>query len=267
MEQPIDNPVTYAVTVNVTAGTPQTVQLGLDGAPAGVSYYFTPASGMPAFTSTLTVTAASTVPAGSYPLMINAVAGAEMRNASVILDVPIGPEYSLSISPGTVQAMPGGNATFQVTVTSNSSYAQLVNLEASDLPPNSTAQFSPSALAPNGQSTLTLQLSNEAAPGFYSITVRGSGVAGKQVSATLLVQGQPVNPQAAEAATEATVNYLAIGILAAIVTVVVVGAFLAVRRFRAHRGVGAPFCIECGSRLRPGDTFCKKCGTKQPGGT
>jgi hypothetical protein len=265
VEQAIDAPATYVVTVNSTAGTPQTVQLDLQGAPPGVSYYFTPPSGMPGFSSTLTVTAASTVPAGSYPLTVNATAAGITRYGSLVLDVTNGPDYSLAITPDTVEASPGGSASFNVTVTSNSSYTQLVNLEASDLPPNSTAQFNPTALVPNGVSTLTVQLSNDAAPGYYSITVAGSGIEGKQVSATILVQGQPANPQAAEAATEATVNYLAIGILAAIVAVVVVGAVLAVRRFRAHRA-GA-FCIGCGARLKPGDTFCEKCGAKQTGGT
>ena len=259
MEQTIDGPATYVVTVNSTAGTPQIVQLDLQGAPAGVSYYFTPPSGMPGFGSTLTVTAASTVPAGSYPLTINATAAGIARYASLVLDVTNGPNYSLAITPDTVQASPGGTATFNVTVTSDSGYGQLVNLDASDLPPGSTAQLNPSALAPNGQSTLTVQLSKDVAPGFYSIAVTGSGVQGKQVSATVLVQGQPANPEA----TEATVNYLAMGILAVIVAVVVVGVVLGVRRFRAHR-VGA-FCIGCGTRLRPGDTFCEKCGTKQTG--
>jgi hypothetical protein len=259
MEQTIDGPATYVVTVNSTAGTPQTVQLDLQGAPAGVSYYFTPPSGMPGFTSTLIVTAASTVPAGSYPLTINATAAGIARYASLLLDVMNGPDYSLAVTPDTVQASPGGTASFNVTVTSNSSYGQLVNLDASDLPPGSTAQFNPSALAPNGQSTLTVQLSNDAAPGFYTITVTGSGVQGKQVSATVLVQGQLANPEA----TEATVNYLAMGILAAIVAVVIVGVVLGVRRLRAHR-VGA-FCIGCGTRLRPDDTYCEKCGTKQTG--
>ncbi len=259
MEQTIDAPATYTVTVNSTSGTPQTVQLDLQGAPAGVSYYFTPPSGMPGFTSTLTVTAASTVPAGSYPLTINATAAGIARYASLVLDVTSGPDYSLAVAPDTVQASPGGTATFNVTVASNSGYGQLVNLEASDLPPNSTAKFDPSALAPNGQSTLTVQLSKDAASGYYSITVTGSGVEGKQVSATVLVQGQLANPES----TEATVNYLAMGILAAIVAVVVVGVVLAVRRLRAHRA-GA-FCIECGTRLRPGDEYCEKCGTKQTG--
>ena len=106
-EQTIQSPVTYAVTVNVTAGTPRTVQLDLIGAPAGVSYYFSPPSGIPGFTSTLTVTAASTVPAGSYPLTINASSGGIVRYTPLVLNIPKGPDYTLSITPDTVQANSG----------------------------------------------------------------------------------------------------------------------------------------------------------------
>ena len=228
-EQTIQSPVTYVVTVNVTAGTPQTVQLDLIGAPAGVSYYFSPPSGIPSFTSTLTVTAASTVPAGSYPLTINASSVGIVRYTPLVLNIPKGPDYTLSITPDTVQVNPGENATFTVTASSDSGYGQLVNLIASDLPPGSTSQFEPSAVAPTGQSTLTVQLSKDVSPGFYRITVTASGIEGKMISATLQVQGVT-----SAQATEATVNNLAIGILAIIVALVVVGGILAVKRLRSR---------------------------------
>lgn len=86
-EQTVQSPVTYAVTVDVTAGTPQPVQLDLTGAPPGVSYYFSPPSGIPSFTSTLTVTTASTVPAGSYPLTISASSAETVRYKPLTLKV------------------------------------------------------------------------------------------------------------------------------------------------------------------------------------
>lgn len=256
-EQTVQSPVTYLVTVNVTAGTPQPVQLDLMGAPAGVSYYFSPPSGMPGFTSTLTVTAASTVPAGSYPLTINASSAGIVRYKPLVLNILKGPDYTLTITPDTVQVNPGQNATFNVAVSSDSGYGQLVNLIASDLPPGSTSQFAPSALAPTGQSTLTVQLRKDVAPGFYRITIVGSGVDGKRVSAVVQVQGQIPNAQA----TEATVNNLAIGILGLIVALVVVGGVLAVRRFRAPRL--KVFCLECGAKISTKQAYCPKCGTKQ----
>ena len=106
-EQTVQSPVTYLVMVNVTAGTPQPVQLDLVGAPAGVSYYFSPPSGMPGFTSTLTVTAASTVPAGSYPLAINASSAGIVRYKPLVLNIAKGPDYTLAITPDTVQVNAG----------------------------------------------------------------------------------------------------------------------------------------------------------------
>ena len=82
-----------------------------------------------------------------------------------------------------------------------------------------------------------------------------SGIEGKMISATLQVQG------VTSEATEATVNNLAIGILAIIVALVVVGGILAVKRLRSrHPKV---FCIGCGARLASGVEFCPKCGAKQ----
>ncbi len=260
-EQTVQSPVNYLVTVNVTAGTPQPVQLDLMGAPAGVSYYFSPPSGIPGFTSTLTVTAANTVPAGSYPLTINASSAGIVRYKPLILNIPKGPDYTLAITPDTVQVNPGEKATFTISVSSDSGYAQLVNLITSDLPSGSTAQFEPSAVAPTSQSTLTVQLSKDVAPGFYRITVTGSGVEGKRVSAILQVEGQAASAQA----TEATVNYLAVAILGIIVAIAVVGGVLAIRRFRTRHKKA--FCIECGTELAPGIEFCPKCGTKHAGRT
>ena len=83
-----------------------------------------------------------------------------------------------------------------------------------------------------------------------------SGIEGKMISATLQVQGVT-----SAQATEATVNNLAIGILAIIVALVVVGGILAVKRLRSrHPKV---FCIGCGARLASGVEFCPKCGAKQ----
>ena len=153
--------------------------------------------------------------------------------------------------------MPGEKAVFKVTVSSDSGYGQLVNLAASDLPPDSTAQFEPSALAPTGQSSLTVQLGKDVSPGFYRITVTGSGVEGKGSRRRFKSKGRLRAAQA----TEATVNNLAIGILGLIVAVVVVGRVLGVRRLRARRL--KVFCIGCRAKLAPGTEFCPKCGTKQ----
>lgn len=255
-EQTVKSPVTYTVTVDTTAGTPQPVQLDLLGAPAGVSYLFSPPSGTPNYTSTLTVTTATSLPAGTYPLTVKASAAGKDRYKPLTLIVEKGPDYAISITPDSVQAKPGEKAVYTVTVSSDSGYGEAVNLMVSGLPQGATSRFEPSASTPTFQSTLTIELSKDVTPGFYRITVVGSGAEGKRITATLQVQGA-----AGGVESKATVDYLATAILGLIVAMVVVGGVLATRRLRRRR-VKA-FCIECGGKLAPGTEFCPKCGAKQ----
>lgn len=256
-EQTIHSPVTYVVIVNVTAGTPQPVQLDLIGAPAGVSYFFSPTSGTPAYTSTLTITTPANLPAGTYPLTINASSVGKARYKALLLNVEKGPDYALSVTPGSVQAKPGDKAEFKVTLSSDSGYDQFVNLMVSGLPAGATSQFQPNAAIPTSQSTLSVDLGEDVAPGFYRMTIIGSGPEGKRATATLQVQGEVGAAQR----RETTVNYLAAAILGLIVAMVVVGGVLAVRRLKT--GQSRVFCTGCGTKIRPNLEYCPKCGAKQ----
>jgi uncharacterized membrane protein len=261
-EQTVQSPAIYKVTVNVTAGTPQPVQLDLVGVPAGVSYFFSPTSGTPSYASTLTITTPTSLPAGSYDLTINATSMGKARYKSLVLDVEKGPDYALSITPATVHARPGEKAQFSVTVSSNSSYNQFVNLRVSGLPDGVTSQLQPNAAVPTSQSTMSLQLGEDVVPGFYRITVIGSGPTEKSATVTLLVENASV---AVGASRENTVNYLAASILGLIVAIAVLGVVVAARRLRTRRL--KVFCIECRTKIPADLDYCPKCGTKQPRST
>ncbi|MEM2943070.1 MAG: hypothetical protein QXT81_06575, partial [Candidatus Bathyarchaeia archaeon] len=258
-EQTVRSPVTYTVTVDITSGAPEPVQLELMGVPPGVSYYFNPPSGTPRYTSTLTVTAATNLPAGSYPMTIKASGGGKERYKPVTLIVEEGPDYRLSISPETVTAKPGEKAEFTVSVSSDSGYSRTVNLAASGIPGNVSWRLNPAASTPNFQSNLTLQLGEGVQPGLYTILVSGSGVEGKRAAATLRVE-RVIPREALE--TETKVNYLAAALLGLILAAVFGGGYLAYRRVRAGRAKA--YCVECGARLSVGVSYCPKCGAKQP---
>jgi len=230
-EQTVMSPVTYKVTVDVTSGTPQPVQLDLTGAPAGLSYIFSPPSGTPSYNSTLTITTTSNLPAGTYPLTIKASGAGKDRYKLLSLIVPKGPDYTLAISPDPVHVNPGEKAEFKVTASSDSGYSQFVNLRVLSVLEGAVIKLDPSASVPTFESTLTVELGKDVKPGSYRITVIGSGPEEKRVSATLIVEGQVENP----GSRQATVNYLAAGILALIVAIVIAGGFLAVRRSRTKR--------------------------------
>jgi len=256
-EQTTHSLVTYRVTVNATAGSPKPVQLDLVGAPAGASYFFGPPSGIPDYFSTLTITTPTSLPAGTYTLTINASSVGKARYKTLFLNVEKGPTYTLSLTPRTVQAKPGDKAEFKVTLSSDSGYDQFVNLVASGLPVGATSQFQPNAAIPTSQSTLLVELGKDVAPGFYTITVIGSGPKGKRATAILQVRGEMEAIQS----RETTVNYLAAAILGLIIATVVVAAVLVVRRLKTRQP--RMFCIECGAKLRAGLQYCPKCGADQ----
>jgi ribosomal protein L40E len=259
-EQKLASSITYTINVNLLSGNPQPVQLELIGVPAGVSYYFTPSSEVPNYESKLTLTASSRLPAGRYELTINASGGGRERFSPIAFTVEEGPEYSLSITPDSARAKPGETVEFIIKSSSNTGYNQYINLMVSGLPSGVTWRLEPMALMPNSQSRLSLELSKDAKPGVYTITVTGSGADAKRVFATLRIEGAIAR---AERAEERMIDYLAIGFIILILTLVIVGAFLAIRRFRAVRKPKI-FCIECGAKLTPGLEYCPKCGTKQP---
>ncbi len=255
-EQSLSSPATFTVTVDITSGTPEPVELEVMSIPAGASYYFDPPSGTPSYTSTLTITTSADLPAGTYPLSIKAVGGGKERYKPITLIVENGPDYSLSITPSSTQAKPGETVTYTVSASSDSGYSQYVNLMISGVPEGATYQLEPKASQPSFQSTLTLELSEDTTPGVYRLTVAGSGVDGKRASVTLRVEGTR-----AIIAEDRTVDYLAAAILGLILAAIVGGAVFAVKRLRGRKA--KVFCIECGAVIKPGIEYCTKCGTKQ----
>jgi hypothetical protein len=255
-EQTTRSPVTYTVTVDIVSGAPEPVQLELMGAPIGVSYYFDPPSGTPRYTSTLTVTAATDLPVGAYPMTIKASGGGKERYKPITLIVEEGPDYALSINPNSTRAKPGESVEFTVSVESETGYSQLVNLMASRVPNGVTWRMEPRASTPPFQSTLILELGRDVKPGAHTIVVLGSGADGERAAVTLWVEDTELIER------EATIDYLAAAFLAIIFAAIFGGGFLAFRRVR--RGRAKAFCVECGTRLAPGVEFCPQCGTKRP---
>jgi uncharacterized membrane protein len=64
------NTVNFSISIEWTSGTPETVTLSVSGVPDGCSSAFSPISGTPGFTSTLTVATSETAPLGSHILTI-----------------------------------------------------------------------------------------------------------------------------------------------------------------------------------------------------
>ncbi|WP_354637308.1 M4 family metallopeptidase [Kitasatospora camelliae] len=100
-----------------------------------------------------------------------------------------GQDFSVSVSPSTGSVNPGASATATVGTTTTSGSAQTVNLSATGAPAGVTVSFSPASVSSGGSSTMTVTTTSSAAPGTYTITVKGTGVASHTAQYTLTIKG------------------------------------------------------------------------------
>ncbi|MBC7092770.1 hypothetical protein H5T53_01985 [Candidatus Bipolaricaulota bacterium] len=166
---------TATVTVNIkrTATMTEAVALTLEGAPAGVTGTFNPASA-PADKSTLTLQVAATTAPGNYTLTVRGKGGGLDKTAKLTLTVEAVPDFSMSLTPAAVTVKQGATGTVTVNITRVGGFADVVLLEAEGAPAGVRVSFDPNP-APAGVSTITLAVDATAAVGSYTLTVRGTG--------------------------------------------------------------------------------------------
>jgi subtilase family serine protease len=176
------------ITINPVNGFGGSVSLVITSAlPSGVTISFNPdpTNG----SSTLTFTAGPSATMGSVMVTVTGTSGSLTHTTSINLTVNASapaPDFSLSASPSSLSVGRGKSGTSTITVNKLSSFSSSVSLSASGLPKGATASFNPSITA--GASTLTLKVSNAAAIGTSTITVKGvSGSLSHTTALTLTV--------------------------------------------------------------------------------
>jgi len=160
---------TSAVNVNPLNGFNGSVSLSASGLPIGVTAAFNPASTTSA--TTLTLTASSAAPLGTFPITVIGASGALSHSTTVSLTVVPPPNVALAASPNSLSLARGSNITSTIMVTSQNGFTGSVNLSASGLPRGVTASFNPGSAT--STSTLTLSAKNNAATGTLSIRING----------------------------------------------------------------------------------------------
>jgi len=177
------NATSYNVTVSPTNGFAGQVTLSASGLPAGANYTFSPnpATG----TSTLSVTTASTTPAGSYTLTITGVSGSLTHTATITL-VIVAPDFSLTASPASQTVAQGRSTSYTITITPANGFGGPVTLSVSGLPTGATGTFSTNPAT--SSSTLTVAAAASSPLGTYTLTINGvSGALSHNATATLVV--------------------------------------------------------------------------------
>ncbi len=194
---------TFQIPTAANAGyTGSLTSFNVTGLPSGVSAGFSPSSGKPGFTSTLTLSTATTTPAGTYPLTISTTDGSLTYYACIAggcpstgepyatLVVTAQPSFSLAVSPSSNTIGIGASTTYTVTSIAMNGFTGVVTLSAAGLPSNISANFNPETITGSGSSTLTITTTGNTPPGTYPLTFTGtSGSLVETATATLVVTG------------------------------------------------------------------------------
>ena len=140
----------------------------------------------------LTVSTATSIAAGTYPLTITATSGAAVHSAAAALVVTAPPDFTLSATPASRSVVAGAGATYTVGVASLNGFADNVALSLTGLPSGvGTATFTPQVVAGAGSSQLTVTTSPTAPGGTYPLTITGTaGGVTHAVAVTLVVSAR-----------------------------------------------------------------------------
>jgi hypothetical protein len=185
----------YTVNITRTGGFTGAVSLSIAGLPSGAAGSFSPnpASGN---SSALSVTTSSTTPPGSYLFTVTGISGAltKTATATLVVQAPAAPDFTLSISPSSATVPPGGGSTaYTMTINRTGGFAAAVSLSVSGLPAGASGAFSPNPATANS-STLTVTVSSTTVAGSFVFTVTGTGgspTLTRTATATLVNQGGP----------------------------------------------------------------------------
>jgi len=155
------------VAINLTRNATFTgaVALTLEGAPAGVTGTFNPASATAA-TSTLTLNVTTTAAAGNHTLTVRGKGDGLDKTARVTLTVEALPDFSMALLPTAVPVKPGESANVTITLSRVGGFADPVQFEVEGAPTGVTATFDPNPV-PAGTATLRIATGATAAAGTY----------------------------------------------------------------------------------------------------
>ena len=168
------------ITSTVSGGFSAPVVLTASGNPTGVTIGF----GSPdSITGTgnlgMSITVASSVTPGTYPIIVTGTSGSTVESATVTLTVtpPASPAFTISVSPTSGSLDLGQSGYAVVTTTVSGGFSSAISLSATGVPAGVTASFSPNPIVAPGSGTshFNLTVARTAKTGTYPITITGTG--------------------------------------------------------------------------------------------
>ena len=186
--------VSYTVSVSPVNGFAGDVSLtlsGLSGSQANWSISPAVIAGGSG-SAQLTVSTATSIAAGTYPLTITATSGATVHSAAATLVVTAPADFGLSATPASRSVVAGAGASYTIGVASLNGFADDVALSLTGLPSGvGTASFSPQVVSGAGSTQLTVTTLPTAPGGSYPLTITGTaGGLTHTVAVTLVVSAR-----------------------------------------------------------------------------
>src|SRR5579859_1136728 len=149
----------YTASISPLNGYAGTVSFTASGLPAGASASFNPTSvSGGSGSSTLTVSTASTTPAGNYTITITGTDSSAGLTHSTTVTLAV-TDFSVTAAPSSQTVTASGTTSYTASVNSLNGFAGTVNLSVSGLPAGATASFNPASISGSGSSTLTISTS------------------------------------------------------------------------------------------------------------
>lgn len=172
----------YSLSVGLLGGTAQSVQLSLTNA-SNLNVNFSPQTGIPPLTSTLTIGTSNSTALGLYTMTVVANSSGLVRTAVITMTVGVIPpppfDFGLNVVGNNSVIVPeGDSASVGVGISLSSAPAQIVSLTASGFPSGATGSFTTASGTPPYTSTLNIQTSIDTPAGSYPITITGSSAGG-----------------------------------------------------------------------------------------
>lgn len=174
------------------------VNLTAEGAPAGMTVTFTPASLTGAVNaSTITFAAGASTPSGTHTVTIRAAgSGVTAQTKTVAVTVNTSGGFSLSMAPSSVTMSQGGSAAATVNIARTGTFTDAVALTVSGAPAGMTVAVTPTSVT-GASAALAISAGGATPIGNHTLTVRGNatGMAEQTVTFTASVTAPPAGTQ------------------------------------------------------------------------
>jgi len=175
--------------------SPESVQLSASGQPAEVAPSFNPSSGLPPFTSTLTLSSTTGASPGDYTITLTGAGGGQSHGTTVTLTIlsPV-KDFTLAVSSVSFNLPQASSGTAIITIQSVGIFNDPVTLSASNLPGGASVSFTPNPITPPVAGTVTsiatVSVPRSVSTGTYTFSITGtSGSITHKKDITLKVSG------------------------------------------------------------------------------